>query len=230
MLLFFALTVAASFVVQDHPDSQILVSSVASVLSLGALFWPALRGAPWNQVRRDTGLLLGDKPIREVFWGVVCYVSNIPVLVIGVTATLVLVQLYSAVADQPGGLESTESPTHPVVQWAGSAGWMGRAQIFLLACVVAPIIEEVVFRGVLYRHLRESTRKWRAGASVAFSVGLTSLVFAVIHPQGLLATPALMAVATGLSLAREWRGSLVASMVMHATNNGLLVILLFVLL
>lgn len=230
MLLFLALTLAAAFIVRAYPDSQLLVSSAASVLSLGVLSWPVLRGIPWSQVRRDVGLFAGDKPLREILWGVVCYVSNLPVLVIGLIATLLLLALYSAIAGSPVGLEPTEAPTHPVIEWASEAGWGGRVHIFLLACVIAPIIEETVFRGILYRHLREGTARWRTGTSVAFSVGFNSLVFAVIHPQGLIAAPALMAVAAGLSLAREWRGSLLAPMAMHATNNGVLILLLFLLL
>lgn len=230
MLLFLALTVAAAFVVREYPDSQLLVSSVASVLSLGALIWPIVRGIPWSHVRHDIGLYAGRKPIREIFWGVVCYVSNLPVLVIGLIATLALLALYSAVVGSVGGFEPIEPPTHPVIQWARDAGWIGRIHIFLLACLIAPIIEETAFRGILYRHLRESTAKWRTGASVAFSVGFNSLIFAIIHPQGIIAAPALMAVAAGLSLAREWRGSLLAPMTMHATNNGVLMLLLFSLL
>jgi len=230
MLLFLVLTVAAAFFVRKYPDSQLLVSSVASLLSLGALSWPVVRGISWGQVRRDIGLYTGKRPFREIFWGVVCYVSNLPVLVIGLIATFVLLALYSAVTGGPAGIESTESPTHPVIEWARDAGWMGRIHIFLLACVIAPIIEETVFRGVLYRHLREGTAKWRTGTSVAFSVVFNSFIFAVIHPQGLIAAPALMAVAAGLSLAREWRGSLLAPMAMHATNNGVLILLLFCLL
>ena len=83
---------------------------------------------------------------------------------------------------------------------------------------------------MLYRHLRNGTAAWRTGVSVFFSTLLNSLIFAVIHPQGLLAAPALMGVAVGLSLAREWRGSLVAPITMHAANNGLMMVLLFSLL
>jgi membrane protease YdiL (CAAX protease family) len=119
---------------------------------------------------------------------------------------------------------------HPVVEWARNSAWLERAHILLLAAVIAPIIEETIFRGVLYRHLREGTAQWRTGASIAFSVGFNGFVFAAIHPQGLLAIPALMSVATGLSLAREWRGSLVAPMVMHGVSNGVLMLLLFSLL
>jgi len=227
MLLFLALTIAAAFVVGRYPASHLSVSSVASLLSLGALAWPIVRGIPWNQVRRDLGLYTERKPVREAFWGVVCYVSNLPVLLFGLLTTLALLALYNAIAGGSAGLEPTEAPTHPVIDWVRDAGLIERLHIFLLACVIAPIIEETVFRGVLYRHLREGTAKWRTGVSIAFSVVFNSLIFAVIHPQGLLAAPALMAVATGLSLAREWRGSLLAPMAMHATNNGVLILLLF---
>jgi len=227
MLLFIALTLVASLIIRSQPDYQLLVSSAASILSLGALIWPIVRGVPWDQVRRDIGLVPGKRPIVEILWGVVCYVSNVPVVVIGLLVTLALLSLYSAVAGGPAGLEPSQAPAHPVIEWVSNAGWAGRISIILLACLIAPVIEETVFRGILYRHLRDGTAKWRVGASVAFSTALNSFIFAVIHPQGLLAAPALMGVAAGLSLAREWRGSLLAPMAMHATNNSLMMLLLF---
>jgi membrane protease YdiL (CAAX protease family) len=51
----------------------------------------------------------------------------------------------------------------------------------------------------------------------------------LIHPQGLLAVPALMSLAIAFSLAREWRGSLIAPMVMHGVSNGAVMALLMVL-
>jgi len=227
MLLLLVLTSVAGLFAWRPPEMQLLVSSAALVLTLGALIWPIVRGVPWSQVRRDIGWFPGRRPLVEILWGVVCYVSNLPVLVIGLLVMLALLSLSSAVAGAPGGLDPMRAPAHPIIDWVGSAGWGGRIYIFLLACLIAPVIEETVFRGVLYRHLRESTAKWRTGTSVAFSTALNSGIFAVVHPQGLLATPALMAVAAGLSLAREWRGSLLAPMTMHATNNGMIMLLLF---
>jgi membrane protease YdiL (CAAX protease family) len=55
------------------------------------------------------------------------------------------------------------------------------------------------------------------------------LIFAAIHPQGLLFIPVLGALACGFSLAREWRGSLIPCIVAHGVNNfavGLLAVLL----
>jgi membrane protease YdiL (CAAX protease family) len=196
---------------------------------LAALLWPTVRGVPWRRVRNDIGLFAGKRPIREILWGVVCYVSNLPLLAIGLLVTFALMGIYSALTGDPGDSGPIETPTHPVVQWVQEAGWIGRLQIVTMACLIAPLVEETIFRGVLYRHLREGTCRWPTGVSIALSVGITSLIFAVIHPQGLMAIPALMAVATGLSLAREWRGSLVAPIVMHATNNGVLMMMMFAL-
>ncbi len=77
-----------------------------------------------------------------------------------------------------------------------------------------------MFRGLLYRHLREASTRFGRVAGVFFSAALTSFVFAVIHPQGLLGIPVLATLAFGFALMREWRGTLVPSMVAHAVHNG----------
>jgi membrane protease YdiL (CAAX protease family) len=229
MLTFTAISFAAAFLVRRLEHSQLLVSSVGSMLSLVAVAWPLLRGVSWRQILEDLGVLTERRVLREILWGLVCYVSNIPVILLGLLIMLVLLALYNAFVTG-AGMEQAQPPAHPIINWVREANWLSRLHICLLACVIAPIVEETVFRGVLYRHLRDSTAAWRTSASVFFSTLLNSLIFAVIHPQGLLAAPALTGVAVGLSLAREWRGSLLAPMTMHAANNGLMMLLLFSLL
>jgi membrane protease YdiL (CAAX protease family) len=56
-----------------------------------------------------------------------------------------------------------------------------------------------------------------------FSAILTGVIFASLHPQGWMAIPALTAIGVGFSILREWRDSLIAPMVAHAINNGVLV-------
>jgi membrane protease YdiL (CAAX protease family) len=73
-----------------------------------------------------------------------------------------------------------------------------------------------MFRGALFHYLR-GRWSWAASAVVV------SFVFAVIHPQGWIAVPALGAIALALAALREWRGSIIASMVAHAFNNFLAV-------
>jgi membrane protease YdiL (CAAX protease family) len=62
------------------------------------------------------------------------------------------------------------------------------------------------------------------------SVVLVSFIFAAIHPQGWVAIPALMGIAVGMNLMREWRGSLLPSMLVHGISNGIVTSVLFLLL
>ena len=98
--------------------------------------------------------------------------------------------------------------------------------MLMLAVVAAPVVEETMFRGVLYRHLRSATRFQRWGVSVVVSAILTGLIFAAIHPQGVLAIPVLASMGFALALAREWRGSLMVPIMMHALSNGITMTLL----
>ena len=91
--------------------------------------------------------------------------------------------------------------------------------VFTLAVVAAPLIEEVMFRGLLYRHLRDLTARWRIAISVAVSCLANALIFAIIHPQGWLALAPLAALAMGCCILREWRGSLIAPITLHFANN-----------
>lgn len=213
MLMF----LAVGFVIELLAEDQLSLNMIGFVISGSAVAWPVLRGVRWRDVRRQVGLYGGRQWYLEPVCGLICYVCTLPLLALGL--------LFVLLAMQAGGmplaadLSSSDLPTHPIIEWVQNAGPWGRAQILLLACCAAPILEETMFRGVLYRHLRDATAGWKLGLSVAISVGVNSLVFAAIHPQGLLAIPALAALAGGFSLAREWRGSLIAPMTAHAVNN-----------
>ena len=84
-----------------------------------------------------------------------------------------------------------------------------------------------MFRGVLYRHVRDATRRAGIGGFL-FSAIVVNTIFAIVHPQGLFAAPALaMALAFGFTLAREWRGTLIPAMIAHAINNALMVTVIY---
>jgi len=226
MALFLGLSIAASLIPWEQ--KTMLPSMAVFFLSLTALGWPVLRGISWNQVRQDVGLTAGSRPLLEPLWGVVCYIATLPLVAMGLILIVVMLQL-QGVAGGPGGdnFDPVATPSHPIVQWISESGWWGRIVIFAIACVAAPVVEETMFRGVLYRHLRNSSATWRVSLSIAFSVLINSFLFAAIHPQGYLAIPVLMSLAAGFSLAREWRGSLLAPMAAHATNNAMATIVMF---
>ena len=83
------------------------------------------------------------------------------------------------------------------------------------ACVTvwAPIVEEVVFRGCLYRHIRS-----RVPAVVA-ALG-SALAFGLMHGYELVLLGPVLSLGLIFAMMREWRGSLVGPIVMHALHNA----------
>jgi membrane protease YdiL (CAAX protease family) len=222
MPLFIGLTLLAALVPSGR--SRLFVSGLFSVCSLVVLAWPVLRGVPWRQVRQDIGLRTGDYPGQGILYGGLTYLLSLPLLITGFIVVFILMALQKHLG---GGLGGDGAPTHPIIGLVGE-DWWSRIQVILVASFTAPLVEETMFRGVLYRHLREATRGTGFALSLILSGLINSFIFAVIHPQGLIAVPALMALAVGFSLAREWRGSLIPCMVAHGTSNGVVTLLLLV--
>jgi membrane protease YdiL (CAAX protease family) len=205
-----------------------LLVLTASMLSLLALVWPVVRGVPWRQVREDIGWTLGPRPLLEPFFGLATYAMSLPFLACGVLVMLVLLLLgfagkFPGLADAANDFDPVKFQAHPIVEWLAHGTFWDRVQLVVLASVVAPLVEETMFRGVLHRHLRDLTCGAGAVVSVLVSGLVVSVIFAVIHPQALVAVPALMALAFGFTIGREWRGSVIPGMVAHGLSNGALV-------
>src|SRR5207245_6666160 len=121
----------------------------------------------------------------------------------GFVVTVLILLFEGALQGLGGGTENfnpSHFPSHPIVEYVARHDWSARFQILLLASVIAPIVEETVFRGVLYRHLREASAGFGLILSVLCSATLVSFIFAVIHPQGLVAVPPLMGLAFAFCL------------------------------
>lgn len=84
--------------------------------------------------------------------------------------------------------------------------------LFLVVWLIAPLCEEVLFRGVLWRALEH----WRLNRWLIFLV--TTLVFSVAHLE-LLRTPLLLVISLPIALARMLTGNLLSSIVAHQANN-----------
>ncbi|HYV37735.1 MAG TPA: type II CAAX endopeptidase family protein [Gemmataceae bacterium] len=225
MLMFVALSIGVSRL--EMGEFRYIAAALVMLFSLVVVFWPVLRGLSWRQVREDIGWTLGRRPALEPGIGVGCYVMSYPLLVVGIVMVLGLMAaqtLLSGGGPSADDLTSPSTPGHPVVGPLASGDWPLRLQLFFLASIVAPIVEETMFRGVLYRHLREVTRRFALVGSMIVAGLVSSFIFAVIHPQGLLGIPVLMALAIAFVLTREWRGTLIPCMVAHGLNNGLVLL------
>jgi membrane protease YdiL (CAAX protease family) len=85
----------------------------------------------------------------------------------------------------------------------------------LLVCVLAPICEELFFRGLMFRVFAD--RMGLIGGAV-----LSGAIFGLVHLTGgpLTTGLVLFALGFGFALVRWWTGSLLPSMGLHALNNA----------
>lgn len=201
-----ALSAVARWVLGERPASSWLVILILPLTCL----WPLLRGVSGDGLRVGLGWHGGRGFWREVGAGVVGYLAGLPILAAGALASLLLQRLSGADA------------SHPIVNEFGRGGWR-TAQLFFLAAAWAPLVEETMFRGAFYHHLR-ARLPWPVAALAV------AVLFAAVHPQGWAGIPVLAGIAFSLAALREWRGSIIAPVVAHGINNGVVALLLVLIL
>ena len=189
-------------IVPGYRYGSIFASIFAGLLPI---IWPLLQGAGWKEYRTALGWHRGKGLFREIGAGIVGYMAGLPLMLAAILVVMFLIKY------------TGETPSHPVVFDLSSSPLF----LLLLACVYAPFVEETLFRGALYSYLRKSL-PWIVSAVI------TAFIFAILHPQGWIAVPAIGAIGFNLSAIREWRGSAIASMTAHALNNGSIVLILVI--
>ena len=183
----------------------LVMTVVAAAL---AVWWGTRRGLSLRTLAQGVGL----RPFTamDLVWGIACWSMGIVLLAAGVGVTWILSQ-----ASGDGPMRAS----HPIQQMIQGSGGMGLLLSYLLACASAPFFEELFFRGAMYRNLRIGLGRWGGLGSALLAAGISSVVFAAIHPQGLVFIPVLAGLALAFSIMREWRGSINGSIVAHAINN-----------
>lgn len=90
--------------------------------------------------------------------------------------------------------------------------------LVIVMVVVAPIYEELVFRGLLWSAINE---QFEAPRGLVISSLVTSVIFALIHLQyGIYEMSTIVILALIFCLARIKSGSLLLPMLLHIINNG----------
>lgn len=92
---------------------------------------------------------------------------------------------------------------------------------FLAIVVVAPVAEEILFRGYLFGKLKSN------GVKLWISIVVTSLLFAVAHFQGNVGVD-VFALSIVLCLLRVYSGSLWPAIMLHMAKNGIAFYFLFI--
>src|SRR5262249_55047663 len=102
-----------------------------------------------------------------------------------------------------------------IAELLGKGSTYALIMLYVLASVWAPIVEEAVFRGSLYRHLRS-----RMGVIAAAL--LSAVTFGFMHGYSAILLGPVICLGFVFALMREWRGSLIASMTAHCMHNATL--------
>ena len=89
--------------------------------------------------------------------------------------------------------------------------------IFFMACIIAPFCEEVIFRGYLYKIIRDKS-------NVLFAIVINSLFFGAIHFEPSAIVPAAI-LGVALSMVRLKTNSLLPSIAIHTFHNLLALII-----
>jgi membrane protease YdiL (CAAX protease family) len=168
---------------------------------LVVLAWPVLGAGLIERSRVGYGLTKGRGVLREAALGVLA----LPVVTAVTLATDLLVN--------PGPIRP-----HPIDELLLHPSLTVRTYFIADVLIGATFVEEIVFRGALYRFLRDGTAGLPRALGIASSALVSASLFAVCHPQGWWSMPALVAFGVVAALLREWRGSLVAPMALHGAT------------
>lgn len=198
-------------------DLRLKITPVVNAL-LNILAISIAVGIPLLYLRRmhpRVGLTWADTGFRcrslglEIAWGVAGYLIALPLLV---ATSLLSNWLFRGI----------DTPLNPVVtEMASSPGSLLALLIFFQAVVLAPVTEEIMFRGIFYQGLL-------GRMSRVMALILCSAIFAILHPQLPLGFLGIFTLGMVFNLLFALRGSLIAPILAHAINNGVVFVMLMI--
>jgi membrane protease YdiL (CAAX protease family) len=116
---------------------------------------------------------------------------------------------------------SVHTPINPVqIQALGAVGPFDQLLILIETAVAVPIVEELMFRGLLFPAL---SSRWGYAAGVV----LTSAVFGLLHPNLPAGFLPLWTLGAAFAVVFQQRKSLLPCIVMHSIHNGFVTIMMF---
>ncbi len=124
---------------------------------------------------------------------------------------VVLAAVFSTLFYLFGDRATTTMPLKPI---AASPNWYDSLGLLVLAVLMAPLAEEVFFRGMLYSALRRRLH-------VVVAAPLQAIIFGLSHHFGPADTTGVTLIGLALALLYEWRKTLVAPVLMHAFVNAM---------
>jgi uncharacterized protein len=199
--------------IRSEDLANVVASILVSAIILGALLlWLGRFHAGWRRVVGSPKRIWPELRAGLAF-GLVLYPAI--VFVVGVAFTLILQAVSGHAVDVPDQVGTRLS-------------WIGIVLTVFYALVLAPVGEELFFRGILFRSIRDRHGFALGALASGLAFGLVHYVPAAWQNSILLMS---VMVCTGIALAwlHDRRRNLLTNIVAHATFNviGLLAILAF---
>lgn len=185
----------------ENDKTFLLVASAISQLTfIGAALFTARLAGPIHL--RDFGL------VRAPFWPSVAKILAV------MGSYLVILAIYSEAVNL--------APDDAADELGAGTSDLAMLAFAVLVAMMAPIAEEVLFRGVIFRALSN-------GVGVVLGALLSGLIFGLVHidsldSERLLQVVPLCVLGIAFALAYWWSGTLFVPIAMHATNNALAVV------
>lgn len=180
-------------------------TAILSVPVLFALEALSITGGIWFGLLRRRGLQWDDIGWRPVppAWMFAAGFAAVGFYVVLIAGQAILVQI-------TGNAQLGERPETVAMFPPSALSFIGS---LAFGAVAVPITEEFLFRGILFRWIRD---RWGMWPGVFFS----ALVFAAIHPPAAGAAPLIFLIGLALAWLYERTGSLKPGMVLHGVNNA----------
>lgn len=151
-----------------------------------------------------------EKAGKDITWGAVNLVTVWPLLFLAIMLTLLIGKLIFG-----AGYELSEHQELEMIQSYDKVALL--VIIGFVAVVVAPLMEEMLFRGFLQTIIRSYTgQPW-------LSIALTSGLFAILHAD-VAHWPALFILSSAMGYSYEKSGSILRPIFIHALFNGMSVV------
>jgi membrane protease YdiL (CAAX protease family) len=215
---FIVMSVGTFFVLNSSMPELASFSLFVQWLLLLTVLWGLARGMRATNWRKAIGWHTGEGVFKEIGCGIIAYLATLPLFIAGALVTIILLTIQGIIQTKKnhGVSPDPEAFSNPIFEVIASGNFITIGLIFLLVTTWAPIVEEAIFRGALYRHLRSSMH-W------VFAALLSATLFAFMHSYGPLMVTPIIALGFMFAFMREWRGSLIASMTAHFLHNFTLV-------
>lgn len=191
----------------SSPLGALLMSALVYMLAVVFIVLPLMiRKTTRLELLSLLGLRGGVKP-RFFGWAVLLWA--------GYFATTIAVNLTLYTMDIPG-LDLQERQE---IGFENLSSGLEYVAAFLALVVIAPVFEEIMFRGYLFGRLRPRHGFW-------ISAIVTSLVFAAVHLQVNVAIDVFI-LSMFMCVARERFNSIYPTIAMHMIKNGIAYMILF---